>query len=121
MGARGSRPAQFDAYVEEALAQVPAAFRKYLENVVVVVEEEPSLEDYEETDTPDEDELFGIFRGVDVFDRQAVVSTCPPRSRSSARPSCVTAGRAARPSGRSATPSCTRSGTCWASDEEMPY
>lgn len=70
-------PAQFEAYVEEALARVPADFRKYLENVVVVIEEEPSLEDYEETDTPDDEELFGIFRGVDFFDRQAVVSHLP--------------------------------------------
>ena len=68
---------QFDAYVEEALAGVPAAFRKYLENAIVVVEEEPSREDYEETDTPDDSELFGIFRGVDFFDRQAAVSHLP--------------------------------------------
>jgi predicted Zn-dependent protease with MMP-like domain len=68
---------QFDAYVEEALAGVPADFRKYLENAIVVVEEEPSREDYEETDTPDDSELFGIFRGVDFFDRQSAVSHLP--------------------------------------------
>ena len=55
--------------VEEALGGIPTRFRKYLENVAVMVEEEPSAEDYEETDTPDEDELFGIFRGIQVFDR----------------------------------------------------
>jgi predicted Zn-dependent protease with MMP-like domain len=70
-------PEEFDACVEEALAQVPPAFSRYIENVVVVVEEEPAVEDYEETDTPDEDELFGIFRGMDVFDRQSAVSHLP--------------------------------------------
>ena len=68
---------QFEAYVEEALAQLPVPFRKYLENIVVVVEEEPLEEDYEETDTPDEDELFGIFRGVPYFERGTAVSHLP--------------------------------------------
>jgi predicted Zn-dependent protease with MMP-like domain len=68
---------QFEAYVEEAISQLPAAFRKYLENIVIVVEEEPLEEDYEETDIPDEDELFGIFRGVPYFERGAAVSHLP--------------------------------------------
>lgn len=68
---------QFEAYVEEAVSQLPAAFRKYLENIVIVVEEEPLEEDYEETDIPDEDELFGIFRGVPYFERGAAVSHLP--------------------------------------------
>jgi predicted Zn-dependent protease with MMP-like domain len=70
-------PAQFEAYVEEALASVPERFRRYLENVAVVVEEEPLEEDYDETDTPDEDELFGIFRGVPFFDRDTSISALP--------------------------------------------
>ncbi|HYV42346.1 MAG TPA: metallopeptidase family protein [Thermoanaerobaculia bacterium] len=68
---------QFEAYVEEAISQLPASFRKYLENIVIVVEEEPLEEDYEETDIPDEDELFGIFRGVPYFERGAAVSHLP--------------------------------------------
>lgn len=70
-------PEEFEAYVAEALDSVPAPFRKYLENVVVGVEEEPFEEDYEETDTPDDYELFGIFRGVPFFDRGTSVSSLP--------------------------------------------
>lgn len=70
-------PAEFESYVEEALASVPAAFRKYLENVVVVVEEEPTEEDYDESDTPDDEEMFGIFRGMSFFDRGTAVSNLP--------------------------------------------
>jgi predicted Zn-dependent protease with MMP-like domain len=70
-------PSQFESYVEEALAAVPAKFRRYLDNVVVVVEEEPEEEDYEETDTPDEDELFGIFRGLGYFEREGAVTSLP--------------------------------------------
>jgi predicted Zn-dependent protease with MMP-like domain len=68
---------EFEAYVEEALARLPVPFRKYLENIVVAVEEEPLEDDYEETDTPDEDELFGIFRGVPYFDRGNAISPLP--------------------------------------------
>ena len=43
----------------------------------MVVEEEPSEEDYDESDTPDEEELFGIFRGVPFFERGTLVSSLP--------------------------------------------
>ncbi|HEV8117150.1 MAG TPA: metallopeptidase family protein [Thermoanaerobaculia bacterium] len=68
---------EFEKYVDEAVAGLPPQFRKYLENIVIAVEEEPHDEDYEETDTPDEDELFGIFRGVPYFDRGTTVSHLP--------------------------------------------
>jgi len=68
---------EFESYVEEALAGVPPTFRRYLENVVVVVEEEPGDEDYGETETPDEEDLFGIFRGLPYFERGGAVSHLP--------------------------------------------
>ena len=70
-------PQQFEAYVEEALTSVPAPFRKYLENVVVIVEEEPTDEDFDETDTPEQEELFGIFRGISYFERETAASHLP--------------------------------------------
>ncbi len=69
--------AQFESYVEEALASVPEKFRRYLENIVVVVEEEPAEEDYEETGTSPDEELFGIFRGVPYFEREHSISSLP--------------------------------------------
>jgi predicted Zn-dependent protease with MMP-like domain len=77
MSTRRISDAEFESYVEEALASIPAAFRKYLENAVVAVEEEPTDEDYDETDTPDEDELFGIFRGLGYFEREGAVTSLP--------------------------------------------
>ena len=77
MSSRRISPEEFESCVEEALASVPPAFRKYLENVVVAVEEEPSQEDFDESDTPDEEELFGIFRGIPFFDRAMAVSALP--------------------------------------------
>ncbi len=55
--------AEFERLVRQAVEELPAEFREMLENVVVAVEEEPEEEDYEETGTPDDEELLGIFRG----------------------------------------------------------
>ncbi|MGH9456844.1 MAG: metallopeptidase family protein [Thermoanaerobaculia bacterium] len=57
-------PAEFERLVEEALEQLPPQFQDLLDNVAVVVEDEPDDEDYEMSDTPDEHELLGIFRGI---------------------------------------------------------
>lgn len=56
-------PREFERLVEEALEQLPPRFAELLENVLVVVEEEPSDEDL--TLVPNEhSELLGIYRGV---------------------------------------------------------
>jgi predicted Zn-dependent protease with MMP-like domain len=92
-------PKEFDALVEQALSGVPERFRRYLDNVVVVVEEEPTDEDYDETDTPDEDELFGIFRGAPYFERERSVTELPAQIALFRGPilrSCVTRGEAVR-------------------------
>lgn len=92
-------PQQFESYVEEALSSVPATFQKYLENVVVLVEEEPFEEDYEKTDTPDDEELFGIFRGVPFFERDRVVTELPAQIAIFRGPilrNCATRGEAVR-------------------------
>jgi predicted Zn-dependent protease with MMP-like domain len=92
-------PAQFESYVEEALSGVPGKFRRYLQNVVVVVEEEPEEGDYEETETPDDEELFGIFRGIPYFERDAAVSSLPAQIAIFRGPilrSCRTRGEAVR-------------------------
>lgn len=77
MSSRRISPEEFESYVEEALASIPDRFRAYLENAVVLIEEEPADEDYDETETPENSELFGIFRGVPFFDRGASVSSLP--------------------------------------------
>jgi len=65
---RAGRPprltrSEFETLVGEAIEELPQEFRDRLENVVIAVEEEPTDEDYELTDTPDDEELFGIYRG----------------------------------------------------------
>ena len=54
---------EFEQVVEEALDSLPPRFAELVDNVVVVVEEEPAHEDLELLDHPD-GELLGIYRGV---------------------------------------------------------
>ena len=63
-------PREFERLVEEALASLPPEFAKLLQNIAVVVEEEPSEEDLDLLGDGDEyDELLGIYRGVALTER----------------------------------------------------
>ena len=59
-------PREFERLVEQALADLPPQFADLLENIAVVVEEEPSEEDLEllGEDRDEYDELLGIYRGI---------------------------------------------------------
>jgi predicted Zn-dependent protease with MMP-like domain len=75
-------PEEFEALVEQALDGLPEEFAELLENVVVVVEEEPHPEDLEalEMDPMDpEDELFGLYVGVPLSERGTSYLALPDR------------------------------------------
>jgi len=55
---------EFERLVEEALESLPAQFAELLDNVAVVVEEEPSDDDLEALEDDEDGELLGIYRGV---------------------------------------------------------
>lgn len=63
--------AEFEEFVEEALAKLPPEFAGLLQNVAVVVEEEPTEEDLEVLgeDREEHDELLGLYRGVALTHR----------------------------------------------------
>lgn len=59
---------EFESLVEEALDELPEEFAKLVDNVAIVVEEEPGDEDLELVEES-EDELLGIYRGVSLPER----------------------------------------------------
>jgi predicted Zn-dependent protease with MMP-like domain len=61
-------PREFERLVAEALDSLPPRFAELLENVAVVIEEEPSDEDLELLEDED-DELLGIYRGIALTER----------------------------------------------------
>lgn len=55
---------RFEELVAQALDALPERFREKLDNVDVVIEEEPTEEQRRENDTPEGDTLFGLYEGV---------------------------------------------------------
>ena len=62
---------EFEGVVSEALESLPKRFADLVENVVIVVEDEPTDDDLEsiEGDADDDSELLGIYRGVALTER----------------------------------------------------
>ncbi len=61
-------PHEFEQLVEQALDELPPRFADLLQNVVVVVEDEPSDEDLDALED-DENELLGLYRGIALPNR----------------------------------------------------
>jgi predicted Zn-dependent protease with MMP-like domain len=66
--------AEFERLVGEALDSLPDQFVSLLDNVVIVVEDEPSADDLE---LSDDDELLGIFRVEPPLPDQVVIFRKP--------------------------------------------
>ena len=64
-------PHEFEQLVEKALEELPPNFADLLQNVAVVVEEEPSEDDLDVLpgDGDEYDELLGLYRGVALTHR----------------------------------------------------
>lgn len=71
---------RFRRLVEEALEEIPPRFRREMQNVAVVVEDEPQPEILEEMEVEPEDTLFGLYQGTPLPERGwAFGNTLPDR------------------------------------------
>lgn len=61
---------EFEALVEKALDQLPENFAALLDNVAVVVEEEPDPDVLREMGFDPEEELLGLYYGVPQTERE---------------------------------------------------
>jgi predicted Zn-dependent protease with MMP-like domain len=62
---------EFEALVAEALDEIPEPFASHLENVDVVVQDEPTHEDLVAADVAPGGTLFGLYQGVPQTQRGA--------------------------------------------------
>ncbi len=62
-------PEEFESLVEQALAGLPEEWAELLDNVAVMVEEEPDPEDLEAMGMDPEEELLGLYQGVPLAER----------------------------------------------------
>ena len=61
---------QFEAHVADALASIPRRFRDAMENIAIVVEDEPSRDLLEEMEIEPPDTLLGLYQGVPLTERR---------------------------------------------------
>ena len=60
---------RFNRLVEEALREIPRRFRRAMQNVAVVVEDEPSDELLADMEIEPPDTLFGLYHGTPLTER----------------------------------------------------
>jgi predicted Zn-dependent protease with MMP-like domain len=60
---------EFEEIVDQALATIPPAFSRYLENVIVEVEDMPDVRTCADVDVDDPRELLGLYHGVPLIGR----------------------------------------------------
>jgi len=60
---------RFQRLVEEALREIPPRFRSAMQNVAVIVEDEPPPHILEEMEIEPPDSLFGLYQGTPLSER----------------------------------------------------
>ncbi len=61
---------EFEALVERSVEALPAAFRRKIDNVAVVVQDWPTRDDLDAGSVPAGDTLFGIYQGISYPHRE---------------------------------------------------
>ena len=75
--AEKARRARFRKLVEQSLRGLPGTIRSQLDNVEIVVEDEPAPQQIEARDGED-DELFGLYEGTPLSERNSAYTMVVP-------------------------------------------
>jgi predicted Zn-dependent protease with MMP-like domain len=70
--------AAFERLVTEAIALIPKRFRREIRNLVLVVEDEPTLDLLEEMEIEPPDSLYGLYQGTPLTERTWPYETTLP-------------------------------------------
>lgn len=62
-------PEEFQALVEQAMAGLPEEWAELLDNVAIMVEEEPDPDEMEAMGMDPDDDLLGLYQGVPLAER----------------------------------------------------
>jgi len=72
-------PVNFERAVEDALKLIPAELRRHIDNVQIVIEDEPSAELLKELEIPADGTLFGLYTGTPLTERTTEYAALPDR------------------------------------------
>ena len=70
---------EFEKLVEDGLTLIPEEIRSRINNVQIVIEDEPSDELLDELGVPPDETLFGLYTGVPLTERTLEYSALPDR------------------------------------------
>lgn len=70
---------EFEKLVEDGLTLIPQEIRSRINNVQIVIEDEPSDELLDELGVPPDETLFGLYTGVLLTERTLEYSALPDR------------------------------------------
>lgn len=62
-------PEEFDAWIKEAIAELPARYAMLANEVSIVVEEEPSADILRDLELESEDDLLGLYQGIPISEK----------------------------------------------------
>ena len=71
-------PEEFESLVEKALEELPDDFADLLDNVAVIVEDEPDPEDLDSMGLATDEEIFGLYHGWNRLYRDSLYSGALP-------------------------------------------
>lgn len=74
-----SRHRQFEDLVERALDEIPSPFAEVLDEVAIVIADEPSAQQRMDNDLGPDDTLYGLYEGVPRTEYQADFLSVPNR------------------------------------------
>lgn len=74
-----ARVLAFERLVDRAIASIPEPYRRALQEVAIVVEDEPSAEQLRENGIDPGDSLYGLYEGVSRADYAADWAAAPNR------------------------------------------
>ncbi len=70
---------EFEECVEDGLAMIPAELRALINNVQIVIEDEPSAELLHDLGVPDDETLYGVYEGTPLTERTTEYAALPDR------------------------------------------
>lgn len=76
--AQKARRLRIHQSVSRVINGLPPAVQSFLDNVAIIVEEEPSSDHRNEAELDEGDELFGLYQGVPRTDRNSAYSMVTP-------------------------------------------
>lgn len=70
---------QFETLVDEGLQLIPGEIRRLMDNVQIVVEDQPSDELLDDLGVPEDETIYGLYEGTPLTERTSEYSAFPDR------------------------------------------